>query len=83
MSTFMLIEKGNVVSSELWQRVKAIVYEALERDPAEWPSYLQDSCDGDGELQSEVSSLLEVSWSIGTFIEKPALEVLSRELTRT
>lgn len=71
------------MSPETWQRVKTIVYEALERDPAEWPAYLQESCEGNGQLESEVSSLLEVSWSIGTFIEEPALSVLRRELTRT
>ena len=71
------------MSTDLWQRVKIILVEALERDPAEWPTYLQESCAGDGELKSEVSSLLEVSWSIGNFIEEPALHVLSRELTRT
>lgn len=71
------------MSSEIWQRVKVIVYEALERDPAEWPTYLQESCEGDSELESEVSSLLQVSWSIGNFIEEPALAVMGRELTRT
>jgi hypothetical protein len=79
----MLREKGIVVSPELWRRVKVIVYEALDRDPAEWPSYLHETCEGDSELESEVSSLLEVSWSIGNFIEEPALEILNRELTRT
>lgn len=81
MGRLPLREKGIVVSPELWQRVKTIVSRALELPPDQWPSYIQETCEGDRGLRDEVHSLLEVSWAIGDFIEKPAYELLRRELT--
>lgn len=65
---------------EVWQRVKRVVYKALELEPEEWPRFLQESCHDDIEVLSEAKSLLEVSWSIGNFIEVPVTEYLQREL---
>lgn len=67
---------------ELWQRVKSIVSAALDMDPEAWPVYLEESCGSDPKLLAETRSLLEVSWSLGDFIEEPALELLRQELTR-
>lgn len=67
---------------ELWQRVKSIVSAALDMDPEAWPVYLEESCGSDRELLAETRSLLEVSWSLGDFIEEPAPELLRQELTR-
>lgn len=74
--------KGYIVPPELWQRVKSIVSRALEQDPETWPGYLEETCGGEPELLAEARSLLEVSWSIGNFIEEPAPELLRQELTR-
>ncbi|HEX9735999.1 MAG TPA: hypothetical protein VGG06_28895 [Thermoanaerobaculia bacterium] len=74
--------KGMIVPPELWQRVKSIVSTALDMDPEAWPGYLEESCGSDAELLAEARSLLEVSWSLGNFIEEPLPELLRQELTR-
>lgn len=67
---------------EVWQRVKDVVYGALELEPDEWPRHLQESCNGDIQVLNEAKSLLEVSWSIGDFIEVPITKLLQQELIR-
>lgn len=78
----MKIVKGMILPPELWQRVKSIVAAALDMDPEAWAVYLEESCGSDAELLTEARSLLEVSWSLGNFIEEPAPQLLRQELTR-
>jgi hypothetical protein len=47
------------MTSEQWQRVKAIVFEAQARDPASRAAFVAKACSGDEALHREVSSLLE------------------------
>ncbi|MFZ3339878.1 MAG: serine/threonine-protein kinase [Terriglobales bacterium] len=44
-----------------WQQVEAIFYAALERAPAERDAFLDQACNGDFNLRSEVQSLLDAS----------------------
>ena len=71
------------MSPERWQHVKEIVWTALERSSQTRPEFLEEACAQDSELFDEVSSLLAMSRAVGSFLERPALELLRRELTRT
>ena len=71
------------MSPDLWQQVKPILSDALELEPDKRSIHVQRRCNGNTELAREVNSLLEVSWTIDDdFIEVPALELVSGELTR-
>ena len=55
-----------------WERVKELFADALDREPAERPAFLDAACAGDTELRAEVDSLLATHDTTGDFIEKPA-----------
>src|SRR5215472_920425 len=44
--------------SEQWQKIKEIVGQALEREPAQRVAFVDAACAGDGALRAEVESLL-------------------------
>ena len=46
------------MTPERWHRVKEVFESALERAPDERLAFLDQSCDGDESLRSEVESLL-------------------------
>ncbi|MCH9647531.1 MAG: serine/threonine-protein kinase [Deltaproteobacteria bacterium] len=60
-----------------WQRVKAVVAEALELPPAQRSDFLDRSCGEQPALRREVESLLESYDSAGGFLESPAAESLA------
>jgi serine/threonine protein kinase len=51
----------NLPDPERWQRLDALFAEALDRPPAERPTYLRQAAGGDEELYGEVCALLERS----------------------
>jgi serine/threonine-protein kinase len=46
------------VNSDRWQQIKQIFNDALQRQPAERPSFLAEACTNDHELRAEVEKLL-------------------------
>ena len=60
------------MTSEQWQKVKAIVFEAQAQDPASRAAFLANACAGDEALHCEVSSLLESIELAGNRYETPA-----------
>jgi eukaryotic-like serine/threonine-protein kinase len=56
------------------QRIAEIVETALEREPSDWPSFLDKSCAEDSSLRSEVESLLAYQKEATDFIETPAYQ---------
>src|SRR5437773_8049648 len=46
------------MTPERWQQIKAILIAVLDRPAAERPSFLEQACDGDDALRSEVESLI-------------------------
>ena len=56
---------------EHWQKVKEIVGEALDRDPAERGAYLDRACVRDVELRAEVESLLAAHADADGLSESP------------
>ncbi len=64
-----------------WDRVRAIYHAALDKDPGERASYLEEICRDDPALHREVSSLLAES-SAGSFLERPAWQSTQPEERR-
>ena len=62
------------MTPEHWGRVKEIFAGALERDPSERTTYVDQACASDVALRSEVLSLLEAHETAGGFIEQEAAE---------
>lgn len=55
--------------------VAEIVKSAFERDPMEWPRFLEEVCNGDRDLRAEVESLLNFGGSSPRFIDEPAVHL--------
>src|SRR5258705_13457106 len=66
---------------ERWQQIKALLQTALERDPVERDSFLNEACANDPSLRGEVESLLVSYENAGGCIESPAFEVMAGSLT--
>jgi len=65
-------------TQELWGRIERLYHEALERAQPERAAFLDEACEGDGELRREVESLLSFDRRAEHFIESPALEVAAQ-----
>ena len=61
------------MTPERWEKVEAVLQDALDRPPIERPSFLEDACAGDDELKEEASSLITAYEEAGDFIEQPAI----------
>jgi len=59
------------MTKEEWQHVKEILHNALDIPRAERAAFLDQACNGNGELRGEVESLLRSHEDAGTFIEEP------------
>jgi eukaryotic-like serine/threonine-protein kinase len=62
------------MTSERWQRVKTIVFEAQAREPASRAAFVAEACAGDVSLHREVSSLLESIELARNRYETPAFD---------
>ena len=62
------------MTPERWSRIKDIFATALEREPTQRASYVEEACGDDAELRAEVSSLLEAHDTAGAFIEEEAAQ---------
>jgi eukaryotic-like serine/threonine-protein kinase len=71
------------MTPERWQQIKALLEEALERDPLEREAFLDQACAGDPGLRTEVEALIDSHARSGDFIESPAYELLADSLTQT
>jgi eukaryotic-like serine/threonine-protein kinase len=65
---------------EHWKRIDSLLQAVLERPPGERDGFLGQACQGDGELEREVRSLLASQEEAGSFLESPALEVAAAAL---
>jgi len=64
-----------MLSKERWERVETIYHDALQRAPETRQAFLDQACDGDGEVRREVDSLLSFDGQAERFIETPAMEI--------
>ena len=58
---------------ERWSRIKQIVNDCLEIDPAGRKAHIAEACDGDATLVAEIETLLASYDEVGDFLETPAL----------
>jgi serine/threonine protein kinase/formylglycine-generating enzyme required for sulfatase activity len=65
---------------ERWKQIEKIYDAALKRAADRRASFLDQACEGDGELRSEVASLLASEEQAGDFLAAPALEVAAQDL---
>src|ERR1700730_9230305 len=57
------------MNPERWQRIKEIVYEAVELGERERQAYLEQACNGDTTLRREVETLVAASDQAGAFLD--------------
>src|SRR5215470_823829 len=62
------------MDDQRWQQVDKVFVAALERDPAERATFLDEACSGDPELRSHVESLLSSDEQEWDLLAKPAFE---------
>ena len=62
------------MNPERWNKIKDIFAAALERDPAERTTYVEQACASDPELRGEVISLLAAHDTAEGFIEQEAAQ---------
>jgi len=70
------------VNPERWGQIKRICDAALELNPSQRGSFLQEACVGDQSLRQEVESLLARQSQAEGFLETPALEEAARSLAK-
>ena len=63
---------------ERWSQVKTILSASLERLPAERKAFLEEACQGDPSLRSEVDALLASEAEMESFLEESATGMFSR-----
>jgi serine/threonine protein kinase/tetratricopeptide (TPR) repeat protein len=67
------------VDDKRWQHVDRLLQSALDVPAGERDAYLRAACGGDGELESEVRSLLAAHDRADRFLGAPALDLAARE----
>lgn len=65
------------MTPERYQLTQDLVEQALLLAGSERESFLDRSCNGDGDLRAEVESLLVIDTQLGDFIEKPLFDLHS------
>ncbi|RPJ64583.1 MAG: hypothetical protein EHM23_00235, partial [Acidobacteria bacterium] len=70
------------MNPERWGQIKRICDAALELNPSQRGSFLQEACVGDQSLRQEVESLLARQSRAEGFLETPALEEAARSLAK-
>ncbi|MGH9843240.1 MAG: protein kinase domain-containing protein, partial [Blastocatellia bacterium] len=63
---------------ERWKQIEQIYDAALERDASRRAAFLDQACEGDGELRREVTSLLASDEQAGSFLAGPATEIMAK-----
>jgi len=63
------------MDSERWKQVDSLLQSVLERPQLERDAFLRHACAGDETLEREVQSLLASQQQVGSFLERPGIEV--------
>ena len=67
---------------ERWRHIEQLYHDALERNMAQRPGFLDQACVGDEELRREVESLLAQNEEGDGFLEARAMDLAAKELAR-
>jgi serine/threonine protein kinase len=68
------------MTAERWSKINELFHAALDRDPGERNVFMAGACVGDGELKSEIESLLARE-SRGNILDGPAADLVSNSKT--
>ena len=68
------------MTPEYWQKIRKILDEALDMEPARRPEYLEVACGGDRELYREVESLLEFDNNASDQLEEGVFSFITAEI---
>ncbi|HEV7683659.1 MAG TPA: serine/threonine-protein kinase, partial [Pyrinomonadaceae bacterium] len=68
------------MTPEQWQKVEAVLQEALDLPKHERAPFLDQACAGDEQLRAEATSLVDAYHDAGDFIEQPAIAQDARVL---
>jgi serine/threonine protein kinase len=69
------------MTPEQWQQIKDVLQTALELEPGDRASYLDEACEGHAFTRDEVESFIG-SYASGTFLETPIFGVISGRIER-
>src|SRR5712672_1009792 len=69
------------MNSFRWQKVEELFHAALELDPGERETFLNDACNGDSELRHEVQTLVAAVNQKSEFMNQPAMEMEARAMS--
>src|SRR5687767_13885175 len=70
------------MNPERWQQIEQLFERALEREPQQRRAFLEEACGDDEELLREVESLLACETEEQNLLERPAMEMMARDLAR-
>ncbi|MGB6310637.1 MAG: hypothetical protein WBF89_22870, partial [Steroidobacteraceae bacterium] len=59
--------------NERWERVKELLYEAMQLAPPERSRFLEEACSSDASLRAEVESLLSAQSDVRSGFLRPPL----------
>jgi formylglycine-generating enzyme required for sulfatase activity/pimeloyl-ACP methyl ester carboxylesterase len=62
------------VTAERWQQIDTILKKALDREPGDRVTLLDEACEGNPSLRKEVEALIVAYERAGRFLESPVLE---------
>jgi Tol biopolymer transport system component/serine/threonine protein kinase/Flp pilus assembly protein TadD len=79
----LALSRVGKMTPERWQRIKALLESAIERDPPAREAFLDEACAGDPVLRREVGALLDSHARAGDFIESPAYAVMATSLAES
>ena len=65
------------MDSERWQKIKSVLEEVMEIDPASRSAFLEKSCNGDHDLCAEVESLLGFENDDADLLEESAFSIVT------
>src|SRR5262245_3255211 len=68
------------MKQERWQQIEGLYQAALERGPETRATFLREACPDDSDLRRKVETLLAYASQPNSFIERPAIEFVAREL---
>jgi Tol biopolymer transport system component/serine/threonine protein kinase len=71
------------MTPERWARVREVLDASLALKPESRPSFLEEACGGDQDLQREIESLIASLEDAGDLLDKPALATSATVLAET
>ena len=68
------------MTPERWEQINKLYYAALQVEATEREHFLEESCQGDVDLRTEVETLLATHEKAGEFLGNPAIDEVARQV---